>query len=65
MSYKTYFGLERMRMYEIVLYFFYTGKKAVLTNGLLKKTKKTPGAAIELAKKYKADYEGRKRREQL
>ena len=42
-----------------VLYFFFFGDKAVLTNGFTKKTKKTPKAEIELAKKYKADYERR------
>ncbi|MGN0273897.1 MAG: type II toxin-antitoxin system RelE/ParE family toxin [Chordicoccus sp.] len=42
-----------------VLYFFFIGKKAVLTNGFVKKTQKTPSAAIKLARKYKADYERR------
>lgn len=42
-----------------VLYFFVVGKKAILTNGFIKKTKKTPKSEIELAKKYKADYERR------
>lgn len=42
-----------------VLYFFVVGQKAVLTNGFLKKTQKTPKAEKELAKKYKADYERR------
>ncbi len=42
-----------------VLYFFIIGKKAVLTNGFVKKTQKTPNAEKELAKKYKADYERR------
>lgn len=42
-----------------VLYFFFVGKKAVLTNGFVKKTQKTPSAVIELARKYKADYERR------
>ena len=42
-----------------VLYFFFLGKKAVLTNGFVKKTQKTPPAEIELARKYKADYERR------
>ncbi len=42
-----------------VLYFFVVGKKAVLTNGFVKKTRKTPVAEIELARKYKADYERR------
>ena len=40
-----------------VRYFFIIGKKAVLTNGIIKKSQKTPKAEKELAKKYKADYE--------
>ena len=46
-----------------VLYFFVMGKKAILTNGFVKKSQKTPRAEIELAKKYKADYERRYRNE--
>lgn len=42
-----------------VLYFFFVGSKAVLTNGFTKKTQRTPRSEIELAKKYKADYERR------
>ena len=42
-----------------VLYFFLIGKKAILTNGFIKKTQKTPKAEKELAQKYKADYERR------
>lgn len=42
-----------------VFYFFVIGKKAVLTNGIIKKSRKTPRGALELAKKYKADYESR------
>ena len=42
-----------------VLYFFFTGNKAILTNGFTKKTQKTPRAQIILAKKYKTDYERR------
>lgn len=42
-----------------VLYFFIIGKKAVLTNGFIKKSQKTPISEKELAKKYKADYERR------
>lgn len=42
-----------------VLYFFFIGKRAILTNGFVKKTQKTPPAAIELARKYKTDYERR------
>ena len=39
-----------------VLYFFVLGKKAILTNGFVKKTKKTPKNEIELAKRYRKDY---------
>lgn len=42
-----------------VLYFFISGHKAILTNGFIKKTDKTPKHEIELAKKYKKDYERR------
>lgn len=39
-----------------VLYFFVIDRTVILTNGFRKKTRKTPSAAIELAKKYRADY---------
>lgn len=42
-----------------VLYFFRVGKKVVLTHGFVKKTQKTPKKEIELAKKYREDYERR------
>ena len=42
-----------------VLYFFFIGKKVILTNGFVKKSQKTLKAEKELAKKYKADYERR------
>ena len=42
-----------------IFYFFFVGKKAIITNGFVKKTQKTPKVEIELAKKYKADYERR------
>ena len=38
-----------------VLYFFVVGHKVVLTNGFIKKTRKTPKQERELAIKYKAD----------
>ena len=34
-------------------------QKAVLANGFIKESQKTPKAEKELAKKYKADYERR------
>jgi phage-related protein len=48
-----------------VLYFFFVGKRIVLTNGFVKKSQKTPKAEKELARKYKADYERRYSNEQL
>ncbi len=43
-----------------VLYFFVYGHKAILTNGFVKKTQKTPRKEIALAKKYRNDYLNRK-----
>lgn len=42
-----------------VLYFFYVGNKAVLTNGFAKKSNKTLKGQIELCQRYKSDYERR------
>lgn len=42
-----------------VLYFFLIGRKAILTNGFVKKSQKTPPEAIALAEKYREDYERR------
>lgn len=39
-----------------VMYFFYTGRRIVLTNGFIKKTNKTPEKEIALAQKYRHDY---------
>ena len=39
-----------------VLYFFYVGRRIILTNGFVKKTQKTPISAIVMAKKYRNDY---------
>ena len=43
-----------------VLYFFFVGKRAILTNGFIKKQNKTPPGEIELAKKYREEYLRRK-----
>jgi phage-related protein len=48
-----------------VFYFFFVGRKIVLTNGFVKKSQKTPTAEKELARKYKVDYERRYGNEQL
>lgn len=39
-----------------VLYFFFAGKRIVLTHGFIKKTQKTPVREIERAKKYRVIY---------
>ena len=39
-----------------VFYFFFTGKKIVLTNGFIKKTQKTPRKYIEVALEFKNAY---------
>lgn len=42
-----------------IFYFFVVGNEIILTNGFIKKTNKTPQHELELARKYKKDYEGR------
>lgn len=42
-----------------IFYFFVVDNKIILTNGFVKKTMKTPKAELDLARKYKAEYEGR------
>ena len=42
-----------------VLYFFFVGKKIILTNGFVKKTQKTPKNELTLAKKYRDEYTSR------
>lgn len=43
-----------------VLYFFFVGREIVLTNGFVKKTRKTPREEIDRAKHLRADYLKRK-----
>ena len=45
-----------------VLYFFYVGNTAILTNGFMKKSQQTPREEIEKAKRYREDYLKRKER---
>ena len=54
-------GIYELRMKQgsnisRILYFFFVGKRIVLTNGFVKKSMKTPKSAVELAVKYKNDY---------
>ena len=44
-----------------IFYFFVVENKIILTNGFVKKTAKTPRSEIDLARKYMADYERRRR----
>ena len=46
-----------------IFYFFQIGRTIILTNGFVKKTRKKPQSQIELALKYKLDYERRQRDE--
>lgn len=43
-----------------VLYFFIVGKRIILTNGFIKKTRKTPKAELDKAKRYREEYLSRK-----
>jgi phage-related protein len=43
-----------------VLYFFFVGRKIILTHGFIKKTQKTPPTEIERAKNYRTEYLNRK-----
>jgi len=47
-----------------VLYFFFFGKKIVLTNGFVKKTDKTPSEEISKAKRYRAEFLSREENNQ-
>lgn len=46
-----------------IFYFFVVDNRIILTNGFIKKTGKTPKSEIELARKYKEDYEMREQYE--
>lgn len=47
-----------------VLYFFFVGRRVILTNGFIKKTQKTPAVEIERAKRYRAEFLSRKENRQ-
>ena len=46
-----------------IFYFFYSGRRIILTNGFIKKTMKTPKDELRRAHVYKEDYERRRRNE--
>lgn len=63
-------GIFELRVQETgniyrVLYFFYIGKRIVLTHGFVKKTQKTPPNEIKRAKQYRENFlaNERKRKE--
>lgn len=39
-----------------ILYFFFVGRRVVVTNGFVKKTQKTPKAEIDKAKAFRKEY---------
>jgi len=39
-----------------VLYFFYIGRRVIVTHGFTKKTRKTPPSEIDKAKAYRKDF---------
>ena len=41
-------------------YFFYEGRRIVVTNGFIKKTQRTPRRELERARRYKRDWEERR-----
>ena len=43
-----------------VLYFFFIGRKIILTNGFIKKSNRTPSGERDKAIKYRAEYMSRK-----
>lgn len=47
-----------------VLYFFFVGRRIILTNGFVKKTQKTPTGEIDRAKHYRAEFLNRKENRQ-
>lgn len=47
-----------------VLYFFYIGRRIIVTNGFIKKTQKTPKGEMEKAKKYRKWFEERMQRKE-
>jgi len=44
-----------------VLYFFFIGRRVIVTNGFSKKTQRIPRAEIDKAKAYRKDYKDRRK----
>lgn len=42
-----------------VLYFFFVGRRIIVTNGFIKKTQKTPKSEIDKAKAFRKEYRER------
>lgn len=42
-----------------VLYFFFAGRRVIVTNGFIKKTQKTPKSEIDKAKAFRKEYRER------
>jgi phage-related protein len=54
-------SLNARDLEEGILYFFMVGKKAVLTNGFIKKSQTIPVQEIETVIQYRSDYLRRER----
>lgn len=54
-----FLGKKFEKHFARIFYFFFDGKKIILTNGFIKKTQKTPPIELEKALSYKTDYERR------
>lgn len=50
------FASDQIRL----LYFFWSKNTCVITNGFIKKSQKIPRRPLDLARKYKTEYESRK-----
>ena len=48
-----------------IFFFFFVGRRIILTHGCTKKSNNTPPGEIERAKKYKADFERRAQHDKL
>jgi len=47
-----------------IFYFFIKGNRIILTNGFIKKTQKTPESEKAIARRYRADYERRNKKDE-
>ena len=51
--------IQQASNFARIFYFFVIGQKIILTNGFIKRSRKTPTGELDKALLYKADYERR------